>query len=182
MLRQISLATLGLGVGFVLTAVGVYAYVADYATLNLAGFFYGIPLILGGLALKSAELKPVPFSQPTTPEVLALREQQATTTQNKIRKDITRFCYGQVAHLDRALAYLGLGSSNEQLPLVLGIRETSTEGAYTVVLEFESPEVPFESWQEKQQKMEKYFGPNIKVELTQPDTNRVEMALIKTEV
>jgi hypothetical protein len=113
--------------------------------------------------------------------VLALREQQATTTQNKIRKDITRFCYGQVAHLDRALAYLGLGSSNEELPLVVGIRETATEGAYTVVLEFESPQVRFESWQEKQEKMEKYFGPNIKVELTQPDTDRVEMALIKTE-
>lgn len=181
MLRQISLATLGLGLGSVLTSVGIYAYVADYATLNLAGFFYGIPLILGGLALKSAELKPVPFSQPTTPEVLALREQQATTTQNKVRKDITRFCYGQVAHLDRALAYLGLGASNEQLPLVTGIRETSTDGAYTVVLEFSSPEVPFESWLDKQEKMEKYFGPNIKVKLTQPDTERVEMALIKTE-
>ena len=175
---RLPLATIGLSLGFVLTAVGVYAYIADYATLNLAGFFYGIPLLLGGLALKSAELKPVPFSQTTTPEVLALRQQQATTTQNKIRQEVTRHCYGQVAHFDRALAYLGLGSSNEELPKLVGIRETSVEGAYTLVLEFESPLVPFENWQKLQQKMEKYFGPGVKVDLTQPDTDRVEMALI----
>ena len=78
MLRQTSLGTLGLILGGVLTVVGLTAYFAGNPTLNLVGFFYGIPLLLGGLALKAAELKPVPFSQPTTPEVLALRRGPAS--------------------------------------------------------------------------------------------------------
>ena len=30
----------------------------------------GTPILLGGLALKASELKPIPFSQPTAPEIL----------------------------------------------------------------------------------------------------------------
>ncbi len=70
MLRQISLGTLGLTVGSILTIVGFVAYAANNATLNLVGFFYGFPLLLGGLALKANEIKPIPFSQATTPTVL----------------------------------------------------------------------------------------------------------------
>lgn len=95
MLRQTSFGTLGLILGGVLTVVGFTAYFGGNATLNLVGFFYGIPLFLGGLALKAAELKPVPVSQPTTAETLALRQQQATATQNQIRRDITRYRYAQ---------------------------------------------------------------------------------------
>ncbi len=77
MLRKISLALVGLTVGSILTVVGFVAYALDYATLNLAGFFYGIPLLLGGLALKAAELKPIPFSEPTPDTILKLREKLA---------------------------------------------------------------------------------------------------------
>jgi Protein of unknown function (DUF2854). len=62
MLRQISLANLALVVGGIIAAVGFGAYFTDQPTLNLAGFFYGIPLLLGGLALKAAELEPVVFT------------------------------------------------------------------------------------------------------------------------
>ena len=61
MLRKIPLAAVGLTVGGILTVVGFYAYAVGMNTLNLAGFFYGIPLLLGGLALKASELKPVPL-------------------------------------------------------------------------------------------------------------------------
>ena len=75
MLRKIPLAAVGLTVGGILTIVGFYAYAVGMNTLNLAGFFYGIPLLLGGLALKASELKPVPYTQATTPEVKELRSQ-----------------------------------------------------------------------------------------------------------
>ncbi|MFM6278907.1 MAG: DUF2854 domain-containing protein, partial [Dolichospermum sp.] len=117
-----------------LTITGFVAYFADNATLNLVGFFYGFPLLLGGLALKANELKPIPFSQTTTPSILALRKQQATVTQTKIRKDITRYCYGQKAHLDEALAYLGLSPTDDSRPIVTGLRETEINGAYTLIL------------------------------------------------
>jgi hypothetical protein len=181
MLRQISLGTLGLTIGGVLTIIGFAAYAADNATLNLAGFFYGIPLLLGGLALKTSELKPVPFSQPTTPQVLALRKQQATSTQNQVRQDITRYRYGQDAHLDTTLSFLGLGSLDEERPVVTQLRETEMNGAYTLILEFDSPFVPLEVWQQKQEKMTSYFGPGVEVKVTQLDTNQIELALIANQ-
>ncbi|MDZ7956803.1 MAG: DUF2854 domain-containing protein [Aulosira sp. DedQUE10] len=180
MLRQISLGTIGLTVGAILTIVGFVAYAADNATLNLVGFFYGFPLLLGGLALKANELKPIAFSQNTTPEVLRLREEQATVTQNKIRKDITRYCYGQNAHLDRALSYLSLGKTDEEIPIVTGLREKEINGAYALILEFDSPLLPIDVWQQKQEKMTKYFGPEVEVQITQPDENQIELALITT--
>jgi hypothetical protein len=113
MLGKIRLAAVGLVLGSILTVIGFIAYATNNATLNLAGFFYGIPLLLGGLALKASELKPIPYSQSPNAEVLALREQQATVTQNKLRKDVTRYRYGQDAHLDEALAKLESRSFND---------------------------------------------------------------------
>ncbi|GAB4233220.1 MAG: DUF2854 domain-containing protein [Elainellaceae cyanobacterium] len=178
MLRQISLGTLGLVVGGVLSVVGFAAYFADNATLNLIGFFYGIPLLLGGLALKAAELQPVPFSKPTAPDVLALRETQATSTQNQIRKDVTRYRYGQEAHLDSSLEYLGLDPSDEERPLLDAIREEKIEDAYALVLEFTSPLIGLETWQQKQEKIERFFGPGLRAVVSQPQPDRVELALI----
>lgn len=178
MLRQTSLGTFGLIGGGILTIVGFAAYFSGNPTLNLVGFFYGIPILLGGLALKAAELKPVPITQPTTPEVLELRQQQATTTQNQIRKDVTRYRYGQEAHLDSSLSHLGLSPSDEERPVITGLRETSIDGAYTLTLEFDSPLIPLETWQQKQQKMESFFGPGVRVKIDQPDENQVELALI----
>ena len=179
MLGRISLGTLGLTIGTILTITGFVAYFVDNATLNLVGFFYGFPLLLGGLALKANELKPVPFSQTTTPSILELRNQQATVTQTKIRKDITRNCYGQKAHLDVALAYLGLSPTDEVRPIVTGLRETEINGAYTLILEFDSPLITFDTWQEKQEKMTKYFGPGVEVSIKQPRENYIELSLMK---
>lgn len=180
MLRQTSLGTLGLSIGGILTLIGFVAYGIGNATLNLIGFFYGIPILLGGMALKASELKPVVFSQPTPPEVLKLRETQATDTQNQIRKDVMRYRYGQQAHLDSSLERLGLSPTDEERPLLIGLRETETDGAYTLILEFDSPLIPAETWQEKREKIEKFFGPGVRVELTQLEENRMDVAMIAT--
>ncbi|MEA5572444.1 DUF2854 domain-containing protein [Calothrix sp. UHCC 0171] len=179
MFGKIRLSVLGLTVGGILTIIGFVAYATDNATLNLAGFFYGIPLLLGGLALKASELEPVPFSQVTTPEILKLRETQATVTQNKIRKDITRYCYGQEAHLDQAFKYLQLSSSEDEMPIATGLRETETNNAYTLIVEFDSPFVPLAAWQAKQEKMTKYFGPDVEIKITETSENQIELALIR---
>lgn len=164
--------------GGVLTLTGFVAYATGNATLNLAGLFYGVPLLLGGLALKASELKPVPLSQPTPPEVRQLRERQATPTQNQIRDDVMRYRYGQEAHLDTSLERLGLAPTDEERPILEGLRETEIDGAYALILEFESPLIPLETWQEKQEKIEKFFGPGIRVELMQPEEAQIEVALI----
>ncbi|MBD1810901.1 DUF2854 domain-containing protein [Microcoleus vaginatus DQ-U2] len=179
MLRKISLANLALVVGGIIAAVGFGAYFTDRPTLNLAGFFYGIPLLLGGLALKAAELEPVDFTEPTSGEVLLLRESQATDTQNQVRKDVTRFRYGQQAHLDDALERLGLAPTDEERPLLQGLREVNVDGAYGLILEFYSPLMPIEVWEEKQDKIATFFGPGLRAQVSQKAGDKIEVALIK---
>ena len=179
MLCKISSADLALVVGGIIAAVGFAAYFTDKPTLNLAGFFYGIPLLLGGLALKAAELEPVDFTEPTSAEVLLLRESQATDTQNQVRKDITRFRYCQPAHLDDALERLGLAPTDEERPLLQGLREVDVDGAYGLILEFYSPLIPIDLWEEKQDKIATFFGPGLRAQVSHKAGDKIELALIK---
>jgi Protein of unknown function (DUF2854) len=178
MLRQVSLALLALIVGGGLTVGGFVAYFADYATLNLIGFFYGIPLLLGGLAFRVTELKPVPVIPPTSPDMIALRKQQATKTQKQIFADITRYRYGQQAHLDSALNYLGLRPTDEERPVVTSVRESAVNGNYALTLVFNSPLISYQTWQQKQDKMVVFFGPGVSVDLANPIENQVEVSII----
>jgi hypothetical protein len=59
-----------------------------------------------------------------------------------------------------------------------GIREEELHHAYALVLEFDSPMVSFETWEEKRDKMERFFGPGLKVELSKLEDDRVDVALI----
>lgn len=179
MLRKIPLAIILLVVGGLVTTIGIIAYPLDYAALNLGGLFYGVPILLGGLALKASELKPIPYSEEPTPEIIALREEQATPTQNQVRKDVTRYRYGQEAHLDESLERVGLSPADDQRPDLVSIYEKAVDGSYTLVLQFYSPLVPFETWEQQQDKVAKFFGPDIRVELSQPEEDRVDVALIR---
>ncbi|MBE9155800.1 DUF2854 domain-containing protein [Nodosilinea sp. LEGE 06152] len=177
-LGRFNLSLVLLAVGGVLTIVGFVAYFQDNSTLNLVGFFYGIPVLLGGLALRAAELEPAPYTQPTSPDILKLREEQATPTQNQVRQDVTRYRYGQEAHLDVALQKLGLSPSGQECPELSGLHETEHDGSYALVLEFDSSTVPFSTWVEKKAKIESFFGPNVRAELSQPAEDQVNLALI----
>ena len=178
MLGRINLSLVLLAVGGTLTLVGFAAYFLDYATLNLAGFFYGIPVLLGGLALKAAELEPVPYTQASSAAVIQLREEQATPTQNQVRQDVTRYRYGQEGHLDVALEKLGLSPSGAECPQLQGIHELEKDGNYALVLEFDTSTVPYSTWVEKQDKISRFFGPNVRAELEQPAEDKVNLALI----
>jgi hypothetical protein len=174
MFRQIPLSLVLMNVGGFLTLMGFFAYATDNPTLNLVGFFYGVPLLLGGLALKSAELEPVPFSELTSASVVKLRDTQATSTLNQIRKDVTRFRYGQEAHLDLALEKLGLAPSDDDRPVLKGLQESEIDGDYALTLEFYSPFITIETWQEKREKIERFFGPGIKVTI-EPNIEKEEI-------
>ncbi|MGB3612369.1 MAG: DUF2854 domain-containing protein [Elainellaceae cyanobacterium] len=176
---QISLGNVGLTVGGILTVVGFVAYFADNATLNLAGFFYGIPVLLGGFALRASELKPVPISPETSKDVLELRKQQATPTQNQVRKDVTRYRYGQEAHLDIALDRLGLSPTDDERPILTSICETAVEGAYCLILVFYSPLIEMQIWQEKREKIERFFGPAIQAQVDSLGESMVKVSLIR---
>ena len=169
MFSQIPLSLVLINFGGLLALIGFFAYAIHDPTFNLIGFFYGIPIFLGGLALKSAELEPVPYTQLTTPSLLKLRDRQATPTLNQLRKDVTRFRYGQEAHLDVALEKLGLAPSDDDRPILKGIQEAEIDGAYALILEFYSPFFKIDIWQDKCEKIAKFFGPGVKAKIAPTD-------------
>jgi Protein of unknown function (DUF2854) len=179
MFRLIPLSLVLINLGGLLTLVGFFAYAIDDPTFNLIGFFYGIPLLLGGLALKSAELEPVPFTELTSASVLKLRDREATDTLNQIRKDVTRYRYGQEAHLDIALEKLGLAPSDDDRPVLTGIKESEIGGAYALTLDFYSPFMKIDVWQEKCEKITKFFGPGVTAQIDyDDDTEKINLTLI----
>lgn len=179
MFRLIPLSLVLINVGGLLTLVGFFAYAIDDPTFNLIGFFYGIPLFLGGLALKSAELEPVPFTTLTPAAILKLRDKEATDTLHQIRKDVTRYRYGQEAHLDTALEKLGLAPSDDDRPVLTGINESEVGGAYALTLDFYSPFMKIDVWQEKREKITKFFGPGITAHVDYDDgTEEVNLTLV----
>lgn len=180
MLRKISLAIVGIVVGLILTGIGFWAYFTGRPTLNLAGFFYGIPVLLGGLALKSAELEPVIVDPEPTPEIIKLRESAATATQKQVRKDVSRFRYGDEAHLAAALESLGLSPNDEVRPVLTTLREEDHGGRYVLTLTFDSPKIEFETWTEKQERIGRFFGPDVEAQVKKLEDNVVEVALVST--
>lgn len=186
-LNKISLASVGLYVGGILFAVGFVAYAKGNSTLNLVGFFYGFPILLGGFAFKSSEVTPIPVIIPESAPVLAARKLSETPTQKQLRKDVTRYRYGIKAHLDEILEKLGMSPTDEERPLLIGIYEElsqaeDTKDAYSLVLRFRSPLISFEFWQEKQEKLTRFFGPGIVAVVSELENKEVDLRLISQNV
>ncbi|ELS33054.1 MULTISPECIES: DUF2854 domain-containing protein [Pseudanabaena] len=182
-LNKISLASIGLFVGGILFVVGFWAYAKGNSTLNLIGFFYGFPILLGGFAFKSSEVKPVPVVVALSDEVLNLRKAQETSTQKQLRQDVTRYRYGIKAHLDEVLEKLGMSPTDEERPILVGIYEEisqaeETKGAYSLVLRFRSPLIDFATWQQKQDKLTRFFGPGIVAVVAELENKEFDLRLI----
>mmetsp|Transcript_6311 Transcript_6311/g.19054 ORF Transcript_6311/g.19054 Transcript_6311/m.19054 type:complete len:233 (+) Transcript_6311:38-736(+) len=173
-IRGFSLANLGVLIGMSITGYSFYEYFSSSgnASGSSLGFVYGVPILLIGLALKYAELKPVPVN--STPEGRKLRDTQATTVQKKIIKDVTRHRYGDEQHLDTALKSLGLIPRGAACPELLELKESAVDGKYALAMKFFSKETPYQTWEEKLPKCERFFGPGVKASVEKVDAeNRI---------
>jgi Protein of unknown function (DUF2854) len=179
MLRQIRWAVLFLSVGCVLGFVGGCYYLHEASYPSAIATLIGVPMALGGLALKGSELAPVAITAIASPDVIKLRS-QATPTQVQILEDATRYQYGASVHLETAMEKIGLESTeSDDHPVLVGIREANINDAYGLVLEFNPIDIPFEIWQDKEDKMMRFFGPNVAVKATQISPKRVEVEIVK---
>ena len=120
--------------GAALSVIGWIGYATANPNLSLPTIFYGIPILLGGLALKSSELPPADLL-PAEPAVDPLRQLPASQTLRKLVKDVTRWRYGQKAHLESSLEALRLW--NDDLPpQLLSVEERDCDGSYGLRLCF----------------------------------------------
>jgi hypothetical protein len=85
--------------GAALSVIGWIGYASGNPNLSLPTIFYGIPILLGGLALKSSELAPAQRLTPAA-ALRSLREQPESEPLRKLVADVLRWRYGQKAHLE----------------------------------------------------------------------------------
>ena len=147
-----SLVTLA---GGALTVVGTIAYTAGSANLSLPTIFYGIPIFLGGLALKSSELPP---ALDVTP-----REQRSQVMQSappellKLVRDVTRWRYGQKAHLESSLEALNLWDDDKP-PQLTEVEQLGTSSGFGIRMHFQCGAVLLERWEAKRERLGRFFA------------------------
>ncbi len=112
--------------GAFLTVIGSIAYLTDSPNLSLPTIFYGIPIFIGGLALKSSELPPAQRLTPAS-QFKALREQSPSEPLAKLLADVVRWRYGQKAHLESSLEVLKLWDEDAP-PQLVSIEELDCQG------------------------------------------------------
>ncbi|KAJ9562000.1 hypothetical protein OSB04_007160 [Centaurea solstitialis] len=170
-LAKVSFGVIGLGLGVSLLSYGFGAYFnilpgSEWSALMLT---YGFPLSIIGMALKYAELKPVPCL--TYSDAQMLREKCATPILKQVRDDVIRFRYGDEQHLEEALKRifqygLGGGVARRNAPVLQKIREEVTEdGKYCLVLVFEAKALELADFEKRQEKFASFFGPGISAEV-----------------
>lgn len=164
--------------GAALTVIGSIAYVTDSPNLSIAGVFYGVPLLLGGLALKSSELPPV-RRLTSAAEMRELRGRPESEPLRRLLADVTRWRYGQKAHLESSLESLRLWNDDDP-PQLETIEELDLDGCYGLRLGFSTHGVPYERWQERLERLGRFFGPDLRAELTQPSPGTLSLCLIPT--
>jgi hypothetical protein len=168
-----SLVTIG---GAFLSVIGWIGYATSNPNLSLPTIFYGIPILLGGLALKSSELPPAELL-PAGADVVALRQQPASQTLRKLVKDVTRWRYGQKAHLESSLEALKLWDEDAP-PQLLSVQELAVEGRYAISLRFRTEGVPMARWQEKQDRLGRFFDKGLQARLSQPANGELLLELL----
>jgi hypothetical protein len=142
------------------------------------GFVYAIPALVGGLALKYAELPPVPLR--TSPEAQEKRELLGTTIQKQILSDATRFTYGD-AHMEGPLRALKLAPRGMAVPQLVSLAEAVTpEGHYSLTMRFYAPNTPYSVWKERGARYARFFAPDIRAVLKKFNKKKrlVELSLV----
>ena len=165
--------------GAVLTVIGAIAYGTGAANLSVPTLFYGFPIFLGGLALKTSELPPA--NRVPTSKDLSQLQREGPTELKSLVGDVTRWRYGQKAHLESSLKVLNLWDDGEP-PQLLEIEELDTGRGYGVRLRFELAGVALERWQEKKERLSRFFATGLQAELMSEDGKNLDLMLLPSQI
>lgn len=161
--------------GAALSVIGWIGYATGNPNLSLPTIFYGIPILLGGLALKSSELPPPERLTPAD-RFRHLRELPESEPLRKLFRDVMRWRYGQKAHLESSLEALKLWDE-DQPPQLVAVEELEQQGQYGLNLTFEPGAVPFERWQAQRERLGRFFGAGLTCELQSLEAGRFTLRL-----
>ncbi len=175
MKKQLSPASLIAIAGGVLAVTGLISFFNDATNLSVPTFFYGVPILLIGLALKNSELDPANHSISAS-DISKLKSNGPKELSDLIG-DVTRHRYGQKAHLETSLQALKLWdeANPPQLKEILLIEIAEH---YGVEMKFEFGGVPLEKWESQQERLGRFFAKGLTAEITSISPNELKLELL----
>ena len=162
--------------GAMLSVIGLLAYFTNATNLSVPTFFYGVPILLVGLSLKTVELPPakkVGSSSALVPDI----DKESAEELRKVVKDVTGWKYGPAAHLESSLKVLNLWDQAEP-PQLLEIEEMETMEGYGLRLRFKMAGVAINRWQEKEERLGRFFAKGLEAKLVSNDPKEVDLMLL----
>ncbi len=154
--------------GGVLAFVGMTAYFTDSVNLSVPTFFYGVPILLIGLGLKTAEIGPVML---INRDKFKLDEFKRPKEITNLVADVTRWRYGQKAHLESSLEALKLWDEDNP-PQLIELEEVHKSEKNGLRMRFITNSVPFEQWLEKQERLNRFFAKGLESEFVMDDNKK----------
>ena len=164
--------------GGALTVVGAIAYTTGSANLSLPTIFYGIQILLGGLELKSSELPPAMRITPV--EALRSQREAADPELGKLVNDVTRWRYGQKAHLESSLEALKLWDDDNP-PQLEEIEELDTQDGYGLRMRFQLGAVSLERWTEREARLGRFFAKGLRAEIKDLGGGQLDLLLLPVQ-
>merc|ERR1711935_186247 len=175
-IRGFSLGNGVIAAGLLITVLSFAEYLGGSGSegLNVSGlgFVYGIPVFLGGAALKYAEIEPVPvFSTPAGDRIY---ESKKTEIIDKIKQDVTRHRYGDEAHLDTTVKKLGLVIPGKAYPQLQELRQEEVDGELAFTIVWQSLDTPYKMWADERRvkKYGTFFGKGLSANVVKIDAEQ----------
>ncbi len=170
-----NLITIG---GATLALIGLTAYFTNATNLSVPTFFYGVPIFLIGLSLKTTEVPPAKQIKPN----INLNEikKKGPDELKKLVKDVTRWRYGQSCQLESSLKVLKLWDIDSP-PQLTEIEELTSNGEYGIRMRFTMGGVSLERWQEKKDRLGRFFSKGLNAEFFCPSNSEIDLILLPQE-
>ncbi len=167
-----NLITIG---GSFLSLIGLTAYFSDATNLSVPTFFYGVPIFLIGISLKTTEVPPA-IKVVSDAQLASVRD-KAPEELGKLIKDVTRWRYGQSCQLESSLRVLKLWDIDNP-PQLIEIEELVQDGNYGIRMRFKMAGVPLERWNDKKERLGRFFAKGLSAELFCPTPGEIDLTLL----
>ena len=174
MKKQFSPASLVSLAGAVLAVTGLVSYFNDATNLSVPTFFYGVPILLIGLAMKNSELGPT--KNLISESELSRLKLNGPKELSDLIGDVTRFRYGQRVHLETSLQSLKLWDEKNP-PQLLEIALLEENKRFGISMKFESQGVPLEKWEQQSERLGRFFAKDLTAEIKSNNPGEISLKL-----
>ena len=167
-----NLITIG---GASLSLIGLTAYFTDATNLSVPTFFYGVPIFLIGISLKTTEVPPA--RRVVSKNKFSSERNKGPKELDNLIKDVTRWRYGQSCQLESSLRVLKLWDIDNP-PQLIEIEELVKNGDYGIRMRFEIAGVPLERWNNQKDRLGRFFAKGLTAELFCPNPGEIDLTLL----